>query len=158
MCQDEDLARYFLPVDFSNTKEATRNNIRSKRIAKKALVEGIPLLVFPSGFVSTADKFGLGQVREAPWTTFAAKMIRDAKATVVPVYFHGQNSRIFHVASHLSEALRSLALLNEVKKRFDGPVHTTIGEPLFWAELEAIQDRKTLTQFLYNEVQKLKIQ
>ena len=156
MCQDEDLARYFLPVDFSKTKEATRNNIRSKRIAKKALIEGIPLIVFPSGFVSTANKFGLGRVEEAPWTTFAAKMIRDSKATVVPVYFEGQNSRIFHVASHLSEALRSLALLNEVKNRFHGPVNTIIGEPLFWEELECVGDRKTLTRFLYNEVQKLK--
>ena len=158
MCQDQDLARHFLPIDFSKTKAATRNNIRSKRIAKKALEEGIPLLIFPSGFVSTADRFGLGHVEEAPWTTFAAKMIRDAKATVVPVYFEGQNSRIFHVASHFSEALRSLALLNEVTKRFNKPVFTTIGEPLLWEELEPIGDRKTLTQFLYYEVQKLKPQ
>ena len=158
MCQDEDLARHFLPIDFSKTKAATRNNIRSKRIAKKALKEGIPLLIFPSGFVSTADRFGLGHVEEAPWTTFAAKMIRDAKATVVPVYFEGQNSRIFHIASHLSEALRSLALLNEVTKRFNAPVFTTIGEPLLWEKLDPIGDRKTLTQFLYYEVQKLKPQ
>ena len=98
----------------------------------------------------------MGRVEEAPWTTFAAKMIRDSKATVVPVYFEGQNSRIFHVASHLSEALRSLALLNEVKKRFHRPVNTRIGEPLFWEDLECVGDRKTLTRFLYNEVQKLK--
>ena len=158
MCQDEDLARHFLPIDFSKTKAATRNNIRSKRIAKKALKEGIPLLIFPSGFVSTADRFGFGHVEEAPWTTFAAKMIREAKATVVPVYFEGQNSRIFHFASHFSGALRSLALLNEVTKRFNGPVFTTIGEPLLWEKLDPIGDRKTLTQFLYEEVQKLKPQ
>ena len=145
-------------LKYQQVCHATRNNIRSKRIAKKALEEGIPLLIFPSGFVSTADRFGLGHVEEAPWTTFAAKMIRDAKATVVPVYFEGQNSRIFHVASHFSEALRSLALLNEVTKRFNKPVFTTIGEPLLWEKLEPIADRKTLTQFLYYEVQKLKPQ
>ena len=156
MCQDKDLARYFLPVDFSNTKKAIKNNIRSKRIAKDSLLTGVPLLVFPSGFVATAGGLGLGKVIESPWTTFAAKMIRDTKATVVPVYFEGQNSRVFHIASHLSDALRSLALLNEVTKRFDKPVHTTIGEPLNWETLNSVGDRKALTQFLYDRVQELK--
>ncbi|MDE0842154.1 MAG: lysophospholipid acyltransferase family protein [Porticoccaceae bacterium] len=153
LCQDNDLAEYFLPVDFSESKAAVKNNIRSKRVAKQALIDGIPLLVFPSGFVSTADRRGFGKVVDAPWTTFAAKMIRDAEATVVPVYFSGQNSRIFHLASQFSEALRSAALMNEVTKSFGKPLSTRIGDPLGWRELETVGNRQQLTEFLYNEVQ-----
>tara|TARA_B110000444_G_scaffold221970_1_gene223652 strand:- start:148 stop:1011 length:864 start_codon:yes stop_codon:yes gene_type:complete len=155
LCQDSDLAEYFLPVDFSESKTAIKNNIRSKQIAQQALRQGIPLLVFPSGYVSTADRKGFGKVIDAPWTTFAAKMIRDANATVVPVYFNGQNSRIFHIASQFSEAMRSAALMNEVTKRFGKPLHTRIGDPLDWEQLEAVGNRQQLTEFLYFQVQAL---
>ena len=54
LCRDRDLAPYFLPIDFHETKAAVKNNIRSKKMAQEALEQDIPLLVFPSGFVSTA--------------------------------------------------------------------------------------------------------
>lgn len=155
LCQDSDLAQYFLPIDFSETKDAVKNNIRSKRIATEALLDGVPLLIFPSGFVATANHWGFGRVVEAPWTTFAAKTIRDAQATVVPVYFSGQNTRLFHIASHFSEALRSAALMSEITKRFNQPIYSTIGDPHSWGHLETIGNRRELTQFLYQEVQKL---
>jgi len=72
LCQDRDLAPYFLPIDFRPGKAALKNNIRSKRSALQCLSEDIPVLIFPSGMVSTADGFGFGGVRDAPWTTFAA--------------------------------------------------------------------------------------
>ena len=113
LCRDRDLAPYFLPIDFHETKAAVKNNLRTKKLAQECLKEDIPLLIFPSGFVSTADRKGFGTVVDAPWTTFAAKLIRDAQATVVPVHFAGQNSRIFHVASHISEPLRMALLLKK---------------------------------------------
>jgi putative hemolysin len=155
MCQDKDLAEYFLPVDFNENRDAVKNNIRSKQIAQQALRDEIPLIVFPSGHVSTATHWGFGQIAESPWTTFAAKMIRDAEATVVPVYFKGQNSRIFHITSHWSAALRSAALMNEVTKRFGKPIYSEIGKPLDWKLLKTLGNRQTLTLFLYNEVQNL---
>ena len=33
LCQDKDLATYFLPVDFNLTKAAMKNNIRAKKVA-----------------------------------------------------------------------------------------------------------------------------
>ncbi len=116
LCQDRDLAPYFLPIDFRETKAALKNNIHAKRSALEYLNQDIPILIFPAGFVSTADRKGFGRVVDAPWTTFAAKLIRDANAAVVPVFFNGQNSRQFHVASHVAEPLRMALLLNEALK------------------------------------------
>jgi len=153
LCRDSDLAPYFLPIDFRETKAAIKNNIRSKKMAQEALEQDIPLLVFPSGFVSTADRKGFGSVVDAPWTTFAAKLIRDTQATVVPVYFRGQNSRIFHLASHVAEPLRMALLLNEASNRFGTKVMAEIGDPLPWTDLNDVGNRQQLTSYLYDKVQ-----
>jgi putative hemolysin len=155
LCQDKDLAPYFLPIDFKETKSAIKNNIRTKKMALECLKEDIPLLIFPSGYVSTADRKGLGKAVDAPWTTFAAKLIRDAQSNVVPIYFHGQNSRIFHLASHVAEPLRMALLLNEARNKFGQPIHAEIGDTLVWEDLDGIGNRQELTAYLYNKVQSL---
>ena len=155
LCVDEDLNNHFLPVDFDQTKEAIKTNIATKQKATEAIKNGIPLVIFPSGHVSTADRFGFGRVVDAPWTTFAAKLIKESNATVVPIFFRGQNSRLFHVASHISMAFRSALLLNEARKRFGKTVEIEIGDPIPWRENEAFTKRKDLTDFLYAKVQSL---
>tara|TARA_B100001093_G_scaffold347977_1_gene332627 strand:- start:5887 stop:6798 length:912 start_codon:yes stop_codon:yes gene_type:complete len=155
LCQDKDLAPYFLPIDFNLTKAAMKNNIRAKKVAQDCLEQNIPILIFPSGFVSTADKKGFGSVVDAPWTTFAAKLIRDAKASVVPVYFPGRNRRAFHLASHIAEPLRMALLLSEARNRFGKPLDAVVGETLDWRALSHYDSRQSLTNYLYRQVQSL---
>ena len=155
LCRDKDLAPHFLPVDFSPGKAAIKNNVAMGRRAREAMAADIPVLIFPSGFVSTARKLGTGQAVDAPWTTFAAKLISDARASVVPVFFHGQNSRAFHIASHLSESLRMAFLIREAKARFGTRFDVTIGDTLPYESLEGIGGRKALTRYLYDAVQQL---
>ena len=156
LCQDSQLAQFFLPIDFQETKKALKTNIRSKQLALEFLSQDIPVLIFPSGMVSTADKFGFGTVRDAPWTTFAAKIIREARATVVPIFFHGQNSRKFHVASHIGEPFRMAMLVHEAINKFGKTVEIEIGEPLTWEHLADRGGRQQLTDYLYQQVQSLR--
>ena len=155
LCRDKDLAPYFFPVDFSPGKAAKKNNVAMGRRAREAMAADIPVLIFPSGFVSTAGKLGTGQVIDAPWTNFAAKLISDARANVVPIFFHGQNSRAFHIASHLSESLRMAFLVRKAKIRFGTRFDVSIGDTLPYESLESIGGRKALTYYLYDAVQKL---
>jgi putative hemolysin len=155
LCRDRNLAPHFLPIDFEESKQAAKNNIRTKKMAQQCLAENIPLLIFPSGFVSTADRKGFGKVVDAPWTTFAAKLIRDSQATVVPIHFEGQNSRLFHIASHISEPLRMALLLNEASNKFGSQVNVKIGDTITWAELETVGNRQELTRYLYDKVNSL---
>ena len=147
--------RILLPVDFSPGKAAVKNNVAMGRRAREAMAEDIPVLIFPSGFVSTAGRLGTGKAVDAPWTTFAAKLISDARANVVPIFFHGQNSRAFHIASHLSESLRMAFLIREAKARFGTRFDVTIGDTLSYESLEPIKGRKALTHYLYDAVQQL---
>jgi len=157
LCQDRDFAPYFLPIDFRESRQAVKTNIRSKQLALENLKRDVPVLIFPSGMVSTADRRGFGKVTDGPWTTFAAKIIREAGATVVPVYFHGCNSRPFHVASHLAQPLRTALLLHEAANKFGKSVRVEIGAPLPWEQLQAVGGRSQLTRFLYDQVQALAI-
>ena len=155
LCQDKQLAPFFLPIDFHETKHALKTNIRSKQLALEFLLQGIPVLIFPSGTVSTANKFGFGAVQEAPWTTFAAKIIREARATVVPIFFHGQNSRKFHIASHIAEPLRMAMLVHEALNKFGQTMKIEIGDPLTWEKLADKGGRQQLTDYLYYKVESL---
>ena len=155
LCQDIDLAPYFLPIDFRPEKQAQRNNINSKKQALEYLRADIPILIFPAGMVSTADRFGFGEVVDAPWTTFAAKLIKESQASVVPVFFHGQNSRKFHVASHIAEPLRMALLVHEALLKFGDSLKVDVGDVIPWTELEGLEDRQALTDYLYGRVQAL---
>lgn len=155
LCQDRQLAKHFLPIDFSGTREATKRNVRAKQLAGDALRDGIPLVLFPSGMVSTAGQFGLGPVRDAPWTTFVAKLVMQYQPTVVPVYFHGRNSRPFHIASHIAEPLRMAMLMHEALRQFNKTLDVEIGEPIASAEYNTIGGRQAVTNYLYDRVQAL---
>ncbi|MEQ8313454.1 MAG: lysophospholipid acyltransferase family protein [Gammaproteobacteria bacterium] len=155
LCQDRQLAPFFLPIDFEDSRDAVKTNIRSKQLALQHLSRDVPVLIFPSGMVSTAGKFGFGSVVDAPWTTFAAKIIREANATVVPIYFHGRNSRKFHLASHIAKPLRMALLVHEALRMFGQQIDVTIGDPIGWSELESFGGRVALTSHLYGRVQAL---
>ncbi len=155
LCQDPHLAPYFLPIDFTNTATARKTNIRSRQLALAALEKRIPVLIFPSGAVATADKFGFGEVRDGPWTNFAAKIVGDAGATVIPVYFHGRNSRKFHIASHIAEPLRMALLIHEARNKFGKTLRVVIGQPIPWSSMRELGGRRQLTDYLYQRVQSL---
>ncbi len=155
LCQDKQLAPYFLPVDFEPSKEAIKTNIRSKQLALESLSNDVPVLIFPSGMVSTANKLGFGKVKDGEWTTFAAKLVREAQATVLPVHFHGRNSRKFHIASHIAEPLRMGMLLHEAVNKFGREVKVTIDHPIAWSKDFERLTRDQLTRYLYGVVSAL---
>ena len=125
----KDLERVILPIDFSETKEAVKQNIEARKHALDYLAGGGAVGIFPGGTVSTAAK-PFGRPLDPPWKTFTAKMIARSRAQVVPMYFDGQNSRLFQLASHLSYTLRMALLLNEFGSRVGSPLRVTIGRPL----------------------------
>ncbi|MBL6703612.1 MAG: lysophospholipid acyltransferase family protein [Pseudomonadales bacterium] len=153
LCQDRDLVPHFLPIDFSETKEAAKRNVRTKQLAGKALDNGVPLILFPSGMVSTAGAPGFGNVVDAPWTTFIAKLVMQYQPTVVPVFFHGQNTRLFHVASNIAEPLRMAMHMREALRRFGSNVSLDVGRHHSPEDYSHISSRQEMTEHFYNIVQ-----
>ncbi|MEO0568656.1 MAG: 1-acyl-sn-glycerol-3-phosphate acyltransferase, partial [Pseudomonadota bacterium] len=90
----EDLNRIILPVSFDETREAVQLNLETRKTALNYLGEGGAIGIFPGGTVSTGAK-PFAQPLDPGWRSFTARMIAKSNATVVPVFFEGQNSRMF---------------------------------------------------------------
>lgn len=140
---------YLLPVDFTGTKEAFETNLQTRDRARKHLAEGGCIVVFPAGAVSTApDKLGRKPATDWPWQPFTAQLIQRSRATVVPIFFGGQNSRLFQIASHISATLRLSLIFKEVHDRMGTDLPLVIGDPLSPSEISKISDRAALTEML----------
>lgn len=138
----EEIRPYLLPVDFTESPEAKETNLKSRAGAKEHLLKGGCLIVFPAGGVSTTPSIWDKRAVDAEWKNLTARLISQAKAPVVPVYFAGQNSRLFQLASHVSMTLRLSLLFKEVHDRIGSEVHVRIGEVIPYRELAAINDRQ----------------
>ena len=126
---DESAASYMIPVPFPHQPDAQEKMIEMRGQAMDHLAGGGLIALFPSGVVATSRTM-FGPVEEAEWNVFTAKMIRRSGATVVPLFFPGQNSRWYQIANRLSPVLRQGLLLHEVVHAFDKPQRPVIGHPI----------------------------
>ncbi|MGA7714162.1 MAG: lysophospholipid acyltransferase family protein [Rhizomicrobium sp.] len=144
----DEIKPYMLPIDFAETKEAMKTNLQSRAEAKSHLMRGGCLVIFPAGGVSTTPKVWDKRAIDADWKTFTARMITQARAPVAPVYFAGQNSRLFQVASHISMTLRLSLLFKEVHNKIGSEVRVRVGDVVPFASLASITDRYAFMQHL----------
>lgn len=144
----KDLQKVILPIDFGESKAAMAQNIKTRKAALAYLAEGGAIGIFPGGTVSTAAK-PFGKPLDPHWKTFTAKMIAKSGATVVPVYFGGTNSRLFQIASHLNQTLRTALYISEFDAKVGAPLPVTVGKPFPAHEIEArASDARELMRYL----------
>ncbi|CAM5770167.1 glycerol acyltransferase [Labrys miyagiensis] len=135
--------KHLLPVDFSETEEAMKTNLRTRAEARRRLDAGGCVIVFPAGGVSTSpDKLGRRPAMDAPWQPFTIQLIQRSGAVVVPIFFGGQNSRLFQIASHLNQTLRLSLIFKEVRDRIGTVLPIAIGDPIDGKDFADVTDRK----------------
>jgi len=150
-----DLQRVVLPISFDETKDAVRENLATRKNALAYLADGGAIGIFPGGTVSTAAT-PFAQPMDPGWRSFTARMISKSNATVLPVYFEGQTSRMFQLASHLHNTLRMGLLIKEFKKRIDTPVRVVVGDPITQEDLKEFStDSRAMMDFLRKKTYEL---
>jgi putative hemolysin len=145
---------YALPIDFSASREAIATNVKSRTDARQLLKQGVTIVVFPAGGVATAEQ-PAGKAEELPWKAFTARLIQQAQAAVLPVYFEGQNSPLFHLISRYSLMLRLSLLVSEFRHFVGATVKVHVGAMVPFGELASRADRGALTAELYALVHRL---
>ena len=143
----EELRPYVLPVDFAETKEALDSNIKSRAEGRRFLKGGGCIVVFPAGGAATTPKIWSRRAVDLEWGPFTAGLIAQSKSSVLPVYFAGQNSRLFQIASHISMTLRLSLFFKEVYDNIGGVIRLRIGKVIPFNRLETL-DRKEFMQYL----------
>jgi putative hemolysin len=148
LCREATLGKYFLPIDFRETKEAQKINIQTRATAIDYLSQGQVIGIFPSGGVATIEHIWNTKAVDLPWKRFVVQLIRRSGASVLPIYFEGQNSRLFQWASHIRQDARLGLLLFELNNKRNKPINMTVGNLLPYDSLP--KDAGDLLAFLYN--------
>ncbi len=139
---------WLLPIDFAPTKEAQATNIATRAECLERLNAGECIIIFPAGGVSTSPTPFSRTAVDDTWKPFTAKLITRSQAHVTPIFFEGQNSRLFQWASHVSIELRLALIFREVKRRVGTAVPVHIGETLTPTRLARAGKRHELMHFL----------
>jgi putative hemolysin len=145
---------YSLPIDFSSTRAAQQSNIHTKREALRLLKAGTSVIVFPGGGIATSPT-PFGVAAELPWKTFTARMIQEARASVLPLFFEGQCRPRFHLVSRYSPTLRLSMIIGEFRRQLGTTLRLHVGDIIPFEQLAHAKDRVALTRELYDRVHKL---
>ncbi len=90
------------------------------------LDEGHPLIIFPAGEVSTYYN-GNNTVADRKWKKSIVKFIKKAKVPIIPVFFGGTNSPLFHFLGKIHPALRTARLPAELLNKKNKKIFVRIG-------------------------------
>jgi putative hemolysin len=148
LCRVPEAAPYLLPVDFSNSAEARSTSASTRRATQDWLRDGHCVVIFPGGSVATSQKPLRGKALETAWHPFTAKLAMMPGVSVLPVYFHGQNSRLFQIASHVHYAFRLSLLFRETSRRMGTTLRATLGAVMSPQDIKALPDRSAVTSTL----------
>jgi putative hemolysin len=130
----QEVADFMIPVPFPHEPDSLQKGLEMRNKAMAVLATGGVIVLFPAGAVANSPGWW-GRAVEHEWHPFTAKMIQKSKATVLPIYFPGQNSRAYQIACHLSPTIRQGMLVHEVAYALDKPQSPIIGEPFAQEEL-----------------------
>ena len=125
----KEITQFMIPVPFPHEENAREKGLAMRALAMEHLKTGGLIALFPSGVVA-ASETAFGPAVEAGWNPFTAKMIQRSGATVVPVYFPGQNSRAYQLANRISPTLRQGLLIHEGMHACGRPQSPVVGEPI----------------------------
>lgn len=148
LCKAPEAEGDLLPIDFGETPEALAINLSTRKQAREILKRGGCIVVFPAGGVSTIPTWKDKVAQDTTWQPFIGRLIQESRADVVPVFFEGQNSRLFQLVSLFSPTLRLAMFFKEVADKIGHFVGVVIGDKIPYSELEHITDRNDLCHHL----------
>lgn len=151
----KNLSDYFLPVNPFSDMKNLKNSFSGIRAAREHLLNGGCLGLFPAGEVSTYH--GKGYTEDIEWTQSIAKLISKSNVPVIPVYFDGQNSRMFHALGRIHPLLRTAQLPRELTKVKDKTITLRIGKPISPSEIQE-HNINSLRRYLRNRTYALEAQ
>lgn len=141
------LKECFIPVNPFSDK-GLRTSLPGIRSAIEHINQGHCLAVFPAGEVSTYhnNKY----TEDIPWQSSIIKMVKNSGVPVIPFYFDGTNSKLFHFAGRIHPFLRTLLLPRELLKRRGKNVKLVIGKPITVSEINSFSSTSVLGSYLRN--------
>ncbi len=124
-----EVEEFMIPVPFPHEDNARELGLEMRATTMAHLARGGVIILFPAGRVAASETW-FGPAIEPEWNPFTHKMIQRSGATILPVKFLGQNTRLYQIANKTSATLRQGLLLYEIRKALFRPQRPHIGEPI----------------------------
>ena len=138
-----------IPIDFSGDKQALINNIHSRKLAEEYLNQDGLIVIFPSGQISTKSSLKKNiKANDGDWKQFTSKLAMRTNSPILPMFFEGQNSQLFHIANKIGQTFRYSLMMHELKRKIGDTVYLHIGEVIKASKLKKIGDLKEITKFI----------
>jgi len=142
----EPISEYFLAVNPFENIPGAASSIGGLKTALDHLNNGGVLSFFPAGEVSTS--YTSKVITDREWLISALRFIKRARVPIVPIYFHGSNSRLFHLLGRIHPAFRTAKLPSELLNKKDKTIKIRIGNPISVKEQDKFSDIHQLGRYL----------
>lgn len=132
-----------------NHIENTKNKKFSFTEIKNALTHleaGKSLGLFPAGVISKTQ--GLNRSIDRKWQSGFLKFLKKAEVPIVPVYFKGNNSWIFHLLGGIHPLFKSARLPKEFFNKSKKDIRIRIGKPISVEEQKEFKETELYGRFL----------
>lgn len=133
---------YILPVNPFEDRKELDSSLSGIRATLKHVKAEKPFGIFPAGEVSTTKIEH--NIVDRPWMPEAVRLIQKAGVPIVPIYFHGHNSKAFYQLAKVSGSLRTIKLPSEMVSKYNRTVKMRIGNPI---NVETQKNYRDTTEF-----------
>lgn len=141
------LKNYILPVNPFETHSGAKSSFKGMKEGMNYLREGHLVAIFPAGEVSTYQNES-NLIIDREWKDPVLKFIKAAEVPVIPVYFHGTNSRWFHILGRIHPLLRTAKLASELFNKRNKNIRVRIGKPISVKEQSEFRDISRYGRYL----------
>ncbi len=148
------LKESFVSVNPFVTNEIDEKNISGFRKIIELLQMDIPVGFFPAGEVSTWQS-DARKITDKPWDKSIVRLIKKAEKPVIPIYFEGSNSKLFHTLGLVHSALRTAKLPSEFLNREGSTLKIRIGKPISVQENNSFTNADQFGRYLRARVYSL---
>jgi len=149
LSQAEAVKDKIIPIDFSKSRNAILSNINARKQAENVLLNDGVVILFPSGQIATKENFKKNtKAHDGEWKQFTSKLVIKTKSPVLPIYFEGQNSQLFHIANKIGLTFRYSLMMYELKRKIGDTINLHVGEIIPFSQLNEIGDLVKITRYL----------
>ncbi len=122
-----ELRSMIIPINVS--AKSQKENFSAVRMALRHVERGGAVGIFPSGVVT---HFNLAKMAlmEPSWFSLSGRLARIPNAQVVPMYFKGTNSALFHALGCIHPLLRTIRLPRELWSMRGRTIRYVVGKPI----------------------------